>query len=67
MIVIIQDKSYLEKSFAIVDGDEYRETMMNIKFNCQSSPFLFIQARRACISLPPHAIIKENGMEGKMQ
>ena len=31
MIVIIQDKSYLEKSFANVDGDEYRETMMNIK------------------------------------
>ena len=30
-IVIIQDKSYLEKSFAIVDDDEYRETMMNIK------------------------------------
>ena len=30
-IVIIRDEAYFEKSFAIVDTDEYRETMMNIK------------------------------------
>ena len=30
-IVIIRDEAYFEKSFAIVDTDEHRETMMNIK------------------------------------
>lgn len=30
-IVVIKNEAYFEKSFAIVDNDEYRETMMNIK------------------------------------
>ena len=30
-IVIIKNEVYFEKSFAIVDTDEHRETMMNIK------------------------------------